>query len=66
MMSTEIYEADTKKKRTRKRHHDEIGSSVDTEFTGQSEMKANINEILDQLICETNRREEAYTAILRM
>lgn len=64
LMSTEVYEADKRRKRTRKRHHDEIESSVDTEFTGQSKMRANINEILDQLISETNRRKESYTAIL--
>jgi len=40
LMSTEVYEADKGRKRTRKRYHDEIKSSVDTEFTGQSKMRA--------------------------
>ena len=51
-MSSEVYEADKRRKKTRKRHHAEIERSVDTEFTGQSQMRASINKILDQIITQ--------------
>ena len=65
LISSEVYEADQKRTRTRKRFHDEISSAepVTPVLTGQSKMKANVNQILDQLISETNRRKEAYSAV---
>lgn len=64
LISSEVYEADKKRKRTRKRHHDEIDSPADPVLTGQSKMRENVNNILDELINETNRRKEAYSAVL--
>ena len=56
LVSTDKYSADQKRKRARKRQHDEITSAEDTEFTGKSKMIAEVNVILDRLLVELERR----------
>ena len=60
---TEEYVADTRRQRTRKRHHDEISSVRDTEFTGRSKMIAEVNMMHDRLFGELQRRKQAYSLV---
>lgn len=57
------YSADQKRHRVRKRFHDESSSALDTEFTGRSKMKAEVNIMLDRLLSELERRKNAYSLL---
>lgn len=57
------YSADLKRHRMRKRFHDESSSAVDTEFTGRTKLKSEVNIMLDRLLSELDRRKNAYSLL---
>lgn len=59
LVDTGEYIFDQRRTRTRKRHHDEIGSTADTLFTGRSKMIAEVNEIMDKLMSELEKRKKS-------
>ncbi len=63
LVDTDEYIFDQRRTRTRKRHHDEIGSTADTVFTGRSKMIAEVNEIMDKLMSELEKRKRAYSGL---
>lgn len=62
-VETGTYHADENRQRSRKRHHDEIGSTADSVFTGRSKLIAEVNIMLDLLIAELDRRKIAYSKL---
>lgn len=63
LVDTDEYIYDQRRPRARKRHHDEINSAEDTVFSGRSKMIAQVNEIMDKLMRELDRRKKAYSGL---
>lgn len=60
LVDTDEYAYDQRRPSRRKRHHDETNSAKDTVFSGRSKMIAEVNEILDKLLSELDKRKKAY------
>ena len=64
LVGTDKYSADQKRKRARKRQHDELPSTEVTDFTGREKMISEVNVIMDRLLAELERRRQAYALLL--
>ena len=61
---TNKYSAVQKRKRTRKRQHDELTSIEASDFTERGKMIAEVNVIMDRLLTELKKRRQAYALLL--